>query len=154
MGIQNMCTICNNQINDLYFLIVGSKLSIHLNCLKCSICFNKLEMESKCFLTNGKFYCAEHWQTSSKEIYVNNKEGLGSNSKCKCCNLKINSNDYAIRCLNDNLYHLNCFACIDCKLLIEPGSKYGILNENIYCSRHYLNSLNKGKSKLKKNSCL
>lgn len=139
MGIQTesellQCTICNNFINDMYFLIVGNKMPIHMNCLKCSVCLNKLgELESKCYFNNGKFYCSHHWQQAFKDF-------------CFACKLKINSNDYVIRALNDQLFHLNCFTCLTCKKHIEPGSKYGIFNEQVYCSQHYFST---GKFKIK-----
>ncbi|CAF0859401.1 unnamed protein product [Brachionus calyciflorus] len=112
----------------MYFLIVGSKLSIHLECLKCSVCLQKLEMQSKCFVKNGRFFCQDHYPTSTD-----------TEPNCANCKLRLMPSDYVIRSNTDRLYHLNCFKCTKCTRQIEPGTKYGLVNDLIYCSHHYFN---------------
>lgn len=125
MGIQNICSICSRQIMDMYFLTVGSKFTIHLECLKCSVCMQKLEMQSKCFVKRGKFFCPDHF-------------GSESETSCAGCRTKLMPNDYVIRPNAHQLYHMNCFKCSQCFRQIEPGSKHAIINETVYCSQHYL----------------
>ena len=158
MTIMPICTICNTPINDLYHLIVGNKLNLHIECLKCSVCKIKLEMQAKCYLNNGKFYCTNDYLKTKSLGHVTNEDdlihlnrdnlNLNSANSCKTCEARIESNEYVIRIrllqrefqaqpLYD-LYHLNCFQCFECKSLIAPGDKYGILNDNnVYCSRHF-----------------
>lgn len=74
-------------------------------------------------------------------------------NQCRKCTKPIDSNDYVINISNNttnkvdvvpsnSLYHLNCFACAECHVLISPGHPYGIYNQDIYCTQHYLNQLN------------
>lgn len=37
-----------------------------------------------------------------------------------------------------NYYHVNCFRCLHCKLLMKKGQRFGIKNQEIYCEHHYL----------------
>ncbi|RNA43179.1 LIM homeobox Lhx9 [Brachionus plicatilis] len=122
MGIQNICWICSGQIVDMYFLTVGGQFTIHLECLKCSVCLQKLEMQSKCFVRRGRFFCAEHYE---------------SEASCAGCRAQLMASDYVIRPNSGQLYHFSCFRCARCRRQIEPGSKHAIINEAVYCSQHY-----------------
>ena len=155
MTTTRICSGCNQSINDLYFLDVGSKFYWHLTCLKCNDCSCLLELQTKCFLSDGKFYCADDYaklkrQSSSLaetlSILNNAAENSASKNSCRNCKLGISSNEYVIRLkLNSKgevLFHLNCFFCNDCNKLISPGQQHGILDEKIYCSQHYFAQLN------------
>ena len=146
------CVGCNEFINDMYHLIVGSNFYWHLSCLKCSEC--SCSLQTKCYLNNGKFYC----QTDYTKLKTNSNktalETLSSKAKqlekstsivnCPTCHLAINSNDYVIKLKNEDpnecglVYHLNCFLCNECHKLIAPGHQYAIVNQRILCSQHYL----------------
>ncbi len=162
MTINLTCTICTNPISDLYYLTVGEKLSIHLECLKCSVCAAKLEMQTKCYLNNGKFYCLDDYLSIIRgDSTVNKTEDPYSDfnfsrnpntnptpviSRCKTCTIQIDSGEYVIRIKRINedqydLYHPTCFQCFECKTLISPGDKYGITRDNsVFCGQHYLNN--------------
>jgi hypothetical protein len=163
MTINLTCTICTGPISDLYYLTVGEKLSIHLECLKCSVCSAKLEMQTKCYINNGKFYCLDDYLSSinsgkAEEPFSdllsarNNPNSINPNnssivSRCKTCTQHIDSGEYVIRIrrINENdlydLYHPSCFQCFECRSLIAPGDKYGITSDNtVFCGQHYLQS--------------
>lgn len=125
MGIQNICWICSGQIVDMYFLTVGSKFTIHMECLKCSVCSQKLEMQSKCFVRRGRFFCPEHY-------------GSERETSCAGCRAKLMPNDYVIRPSSHHTYHMSCFKCSQCLRQIEPGSKHAIINDAVFCSQHYM----------------
>jgi hypothetical protein len=153
------CLICGEAILDLYYLTVGpQKHAAHLNCLRCEMCSNALEMHGKCYLakSNGKFYCHEHFSNTFAANEANALTTLTSPvvevDTCQRCRLAIQPNDYVIKIgcgggghdMDKRLlvYHLNCFKCTYCSRLIESGAKYGILrNEFVYCSEHYLQAL-------------
>jgi hypothetical protein len=151
MTILNVCSGCNKTINDLYYLIVGSKFYWHLSCLNCRSCGISLQAHSKCYLINGAFYCCddyfklkEHKSSHNECLLINNNnknESECSTSNCKKCKTQIKANDYVIR-LNDNrsnefLFHMNCFVCFKCNTHISPGHQYGLIGGNVYCSTHY-----------------
>ena len=56
---------------------------------------------------------------------------------CKGCYKQLQSNDYVIRLNESYLYHLNCFKCTNCSVNIQPGKKYGLIKDNLYCDEHY-----------------
>ncbi len=158
MAHTNKCVGCNETINDLYHLIVGSSLYWHSECLKCAEC--ACPLQTKCFLNQGKFYCLHDYtklKQTNKSVDNNNNSSdfptqattIDSTSsllnQCPTCHLTINSNDYVIKLKNSStksVYHLNCFLCAECHKLIAPGHQYAIVNENILCSQHYMAHLN------------
>jgi hypothetical protein len=163
MAHTNKCVGCNETINDLYHLIVGSSLYWHSECLKCAEC--ACPLQTKCFLNQGKFYCLHDYtklKQTNKSVDNNNNnssefptqattiDSTSSSSssllnQCPTCHLTINSNDYVIKLKNSStksVYHLNCFLCAECHKLIAPGHQYAIVNENILCSQHYMAHLN------------
>ena len=164
MAIVNMCTGCNSPINDMYHLIVGNHQSYwHMGCLKCTVCQCMLQMEHKCYTNNGKFYCCEDYTNLIKQqsTQIDTKTDVMANepiSQCRKCVKQIRPNDYVINISertntkknpnnhnsdsSSSLYHLNCFSCTDCQILISPGHPYGIYNQEVYCTQHYSNQLN------------
>lgn len=55
------CYGCSKSIDDMYYLVAGDQFYWHFNCLKCDSCSIMLNEQSKCYLTNGKFYCTQHY---------------------------------------------------------------------------------------------
>ncbi len=144
MAIVNMCVGCNSPINDMYHLIVGDQFYWHMSCLKCSVCHCMLQMEDKCYMNNGKFFCANDYAAfnQAKKDACNEKA-----LHCRKCTKQINSNDYVINISErtagcSSLYHLNCFSCSECQILLSPGHPYGVYNQEIFCTQHYMSQLN------------
>lgn len=141
------CTGCLTQITDMYYLNVGNKFYWHLQCLKCSKCYESLQSDSKCFLLNdGNILCAKDYsllkldktQKLTSSTNLNNGDINVDDDYCRTCKLKINQNDYIIRLFNKKyVYHLNCFQCKKCGLLIGSGMQFGLFNESIYCEMDY-----------------
>jgi hypothetical protein len=135
------CTGCLNPITDMYYLNVGNKFYWHLQCLKCSKCFESLQSDSKCFLLNdGNILCSKDY--SHLKLDTNNSSFIQNSDiivddYCRTCKLKINQNDYIIRLNKKYLYHLNCFQCKKCGLLIGSGMQFGLFNESVYCEMDY-----------------
>jgi len=40
-------------------------------------------------------------------------------------------------------YHVNCFRCLQCKVLMKKGQRFGIRSQEVYCEHHYLLSSSK-----------
>lgn len=55
----NKCEGCGELIFDLYHLVIASKFYWHIKCLKCDLCKDLLK--NKCFIKNGKIYCANDY---------------------------------------------------------------------------------------------
>ncbi len=149
MAIVNMCVGCNNPINDMYHLIVGDQFYWHVGCLKCSVCHCMLQMENKCYMNNGKFYCLKDFTGINQA----KKEATNDHVlSCRKCTKHINSNDYVINIsenpmTNSCVYHMNCFSCSECHVLISPGHPYGTYNQEIFCTNHYINLLSMHQNK-------
>ena len=159
----NICMGCNKSITDLYYLNVSGQFYWHLGCLNCNLCNCSLQMQNKCYLNDGKFYCIDDYMKikpnnnniNSNNIIndnygcmISNKENrqLKSDLTCKKCNIQIKSNEYVIKVKNNEniidskyllLFHLNCFLCNECGKQIKTGHKYGLINNKIFCSQHY-----------------
>jgi hypothetical protein len=78
-----------------------------------------------------------------KEKNKNNRKCQNKNC-CKACKFEINPNDYVLKIQQNYLYHMNCFVCVECNKLIQPGEKYGLINDDLFCCQHYLKNFKTG----------
>ncbi len=74
--------------------------------------------------------CLKHISPNDYVIKIDDKRSSEMNESY---------NEYSNPIHQNQLFHINCFDCSECKQLISPGSPYGIINQNIYCMQHYLN---------------
>ncbi len=56
---------------------------------------------------------------------------------CTRCNRIIKQNEIILRA-EQYLFHLKCFTCIICNILLHPGDEFGLKNNLIYCSDHFI----------------
>jgi hypothetical protein len=56
----NSCIGCGKGIDDQYIFTISPDIHWHEYCLKCTLCFCKLE--SKCYFKDGKAYCKSDFQ--------------------------------------------------------------------------------------------
>ena len=116
------------QEQDGKLLPVVGKLSMrvshwHSACLVCSECRESLS--TKCFLRHGKPYCREHFYSRF------------GRTKCGHCQKGIAPNSQ-VRKAQDNFYHLDCFECLVCKLKLETGDEFYLMEDNkLVCKSDY-----------------
>lgn len=56
---------------------------------------------------------------------------------CTRCHIVIKQDEIILRA-NDSIYHLECFTCVFCNILLHPGDEFGLQNNLIYCRDHFL----------------
>ncbi|CAL8079576.1 unnamed protein product [Calicophoron daubneyi] len=61
---------------------------------------------------------------------------FGMSGTCAKCRIKIPPDELVMRC-QENVYHLNCFCCVQCHTLLHPGDKVCLLNGNPYCEHEF-----------------
>ncbi|CAF1057724.1 unnamed protein product [Rotaria sordida] len=118
-----LCYGCHTLIDDPYYLMIIDR-SWHLSCLKCINCGILLEQESTCFSREGNFFC--------KNDYI--KKYCSHN--CTRCNRIIQQDELILRA-EEFIFHLKCFTCNICNILLHPGDDYGLKDNLIYCRDHF-----------------
>ncbi|CAF2457026.1 unnamed protein product [Rotaria sp. Silwood2] len=118
-----LCYGCHTLIDDPYYLMIVDR-SWHLSCLKCIDCGILLEQESTCFSRQGQFFC--------KNDYI--KKYCSRN--CTRCNRIIQQDELILRS-EQLIFHLKCFTCSICNIVLHPGDDYGLRNNLIYCRDHF-----------------
>jgi LIM homeobox protein 2/9 len=60
-------------------------------------------------------------------------------SSCICtrCNIVIKQNEIIHR-VEDLIFHLECFTCVNCNILLHPGDEFGLKDNHIYCRDHFI----------------
>ena len=56
---------------------------------------------------------------------------------CARCDKSIQENEVIHR-VEDLIYHLKCFTCINCNIYLHPGDEFGLKDNQIYCRDHFL----------------
>ncbi|KJE89465.1 hypothetical protein CAOG_000929 [Capsaspora owczarzaki ATCC 30864] len=121
-----VCPQCDRPTHDNDAFLCEGEVSgwYHKHCLRCASCDKTLTAQSY-RPYNGNPYCEEHFKLVSKTT-------VNLSSTCAACNKRIDSS--GIRAL-DKQWHVACFACAECKEVINGG--FIEHNGKLYCSNDY-----------------
>ncbi|KAI5701205.1 hypothetical protein M8J76_012176 [Diaphorina citri] len=120
---KSSCGGCGQPIIDRFYLLAVDR-QWHLGCLQCAHCHVPLHSELSCFSRHGNIYC--------KQDYFR----LFGVKRCGRCQMGISSSELVMRA-RDLVFHLHCFTCISCGILLTKGDLFGMRDEMIYCRPHY-----------------
>lgn len=122
-GLPPLCAGCRLRIEDKFYLSAVD-VKWHSACLKCAECGVELETQSSCFERDGHIYCKEDY----RRIYNVNK--------CARCLHEIQPADLVMKA-RQFLFHVDCFRCDTCGLVLAKGDLFGMLGDHLYCQVHY-----------------
>uniref|UniRef100_A0A0K2T842 LIM homeobox 2 [Chrysemys picta] n=1 Tax=Lepeophtheirus salmonis TaxID=72036 RepID=A0A0K2T842_LEPSM len=119
-----LCVGCRLRIVDKYYLSAIAQ-KWHTSCLKCSECGVELENQISCFEKEGSIFCKDDYL----RIYANNRQ-------CYRCLSEIQPSDLVIKARHC-LFHVDCFRCATCDLLLQKGDLFGMFDDVLYCKQHF-----------------
>ncbi|GAU93287.1 hypothetical protein RvY_05252 [Ramazzottius varieornatus] len=119
------CAGCEAAIVDRFYLKALDKIW-HEDCLKCACCDCRLgEVGSSCFTKANLILC--------RRDYLRLFGNMGS---CSACDKNIPAFELVMRA-NGNVYHLECFACFECRNRFCVGDRFYLWNNHILCEADY-----------------
>nr|XP_024217311.1 LIM/homeobox protein Lhx9-like isoform X2 [Halyomorpha halys] len=117
------CAGCHGPITDRFYLLAADR-QWHLGCLQCAECKLALDTELTCYFRHGNIYC--------KHDYYR----LFSCRRCSRCGMGISSSELVMRA-RDEVFHLHCFSCTTCGVLLTKGDTFGMRGGALFCRPHY-----------------
>ncbi|NP_001292178.1 uncharacterized protein LOC100634938 [Amphimedon queenslandica] len=115
------CAGCNTRIFDRFILRVQDK-SWHAKCLRCSDC--QCQLSDKCYSRSGQVYCKDDF---SKRF----------GTRCAGCQQPIPPTQ-VVRRAQENVYHLQCFACFICQRQLSTGDEFYLMDDRkLVCKADY-----------------
>ncbi|CAL1542737.1 unnamed protein product [Lymnaea stagnalis] len=115
------CAGCGDHIYDRFILKVLDR-SWHSKCLKCADCMAQLT--DKCFSKGDKVYCKDDFF-----------KRFGT--KCASCDKGIPPTE-VVRRAQENVYHLDCFACLMCARQLNTGDEFYLMEDRkLVCKTDY-----------------
>ncbi|XP_070176205.1 LIM/homeobox protein Lhx3-like [Littorina saxatilis] len=115
------CSGCSEQIYDRFILKVLDG-SWHAKCLKCFDC--QAQLSDKCFSKGDQVYCKDDFF-----------KRFGT--KCAGCEKGIPPTE-VVRRAQDNVYHLDCFACLMCSRQLNTGDEFYLMEDRkLVCKADY-----------------
>ncbi|XP_044728561.1 LIM/homeobox protein Lhx3 [Chrysoperla carnea] len=115
------CGGCHELILDRFILKVLER-TWHAKCLQCSEC--RAPLQDKCFARNGQLFCKEDFF-----------KRFGT--KCAGCSQGIPPTQ-VVRRAQDNVYHLQCFACVMCARQLNTGDEFYLMEDRkLVCKPDY-----------------
>ncbi|XP_073838201.1 uncharacterized protein [Musca autumnalis] len=115
------CGYCCQPICDRYIMRVVDT-SFHESCLKCATC--SLHLVHSCYSREGKLYCRIDYE----RLFLRNR--------CLGCGHKIAADELVMRTL-ENVFHLKCFACVVCGVILKKGEQYVVKQGQLFCRFDY-----------------
>ena len=116
-----ICAGCSTPIVDRFILKVLDK-PWHAKCLRCSDC--QIQLTDKCYSRGGQVFCKEDF---SRRF----------GTKCAGCNQPIPPTQ-VVRRAQDNVYHLQCFACFICSRQLSTGDEFYLMDDKkLVCKADY-----------------
>lgn len=120
-GTAPCCAGCQLPITDRFILKVLDK-PWHSKCLRCSECHDQLT--DKCYSRGGRVYCKDDF---SREF----------GTRCAGCNQPIPPTQ-VVRRAQENVYHLQCFACFICSRQLSTGDEFYLMDDKkLVCKADY-----------------
>ncbi|KAL7042448.1 hypothetical protein ACKWTF_001141 [Chironomus riparius] len=115
------CGGCHEFILDRFILKVSDR-TWHAKCLQCCDCHTQLN--EKCFIRNGQLFCKDDFFKRY-------------GTKCASCDLGIPPTQ-VVRRAQDNVYHLQCFACALCSRQLNTGDEFYLMEDRkLVCKPDY-----------------
>ncbi|XP_046328351.1 LIM/homeobox protein Lhx3-like [Haliotis cracherodii] len=115
------CAGCGEQILDRFILKVLDR-SWHSKCLKCADC--QAQLSDKCFSKGDKVYCKDDFF----KLF---------GTKCAGCEKGIPPTE-VVRRAQENVYHLDCFACLMCSRQLNTGDEFYLMEDKkLVCKSDY-----------------
>ena len=141
---------CGLLILDRFILKVLDN-TWHSKCLKCSHCNEPLK--EKCFVRDSDVFCKEdffryapkNWDCKKISVRKSIVDCRKFGPKCGSCGTHIPPSDI-VRRAQDNVYHLDCFACIICGRKLDTGDEFYLMEDKkLLCKYDYETAKSKGK---------
>ncbi|KAJ8286054.1 hypothetical protein GJAV_G00034020 [Gymnothorax javanicus] len=111
------CVGCGGRIQDTFYVKVLQE-SWHNACFQCSECCDHLT--NWYYAKEGKLYCRSHYWEKFGEL-------------CRGCSLLMTG---PAMVAGDYRYHPECFVCLSCKVVIEDGDTYALVERSkLYCGK-------------------
>ncbi|RUS87222.1 hypothetical protein EGW08_005062, partial [Elysia chlorotica] len=115
------CAGCGEHIYDRFILKVLDR-AWHSKCLTCSDCMAPLS--DKCFSKGDNVYCKDDFF-----------KRFGT--KCASCDKGIPPTE-VVRRAQENVYHLDCFACLMCARQLNTGDEFYLMEDRkLVCKTDY-----------------
>ena len=114
------CSRCRLPIMDPNIVKVGEDVTCHEACVTCHACH--VTLTETCYSHEDELYCREHYM---------------ERVSCQGCG-QIFSGLEEVRSLRGHNYHLSCFKCSTCDMVMEKGMQIGTDEAGkIYCEEHF-----------------
>ncbi|XP_048777899.1 LIM/homeobox protein Lhx3-like [Ostrea edulis] len=115
------CAGCGEPILDRFILKVLDR-SWHSRCLQCHDCH--IRLSDKCFSKGEKVFCKDDFFRRY-------------GTKCAGCEKGIPPTE-VVRRAQDNVYHLECFACLMCSRQLNTGDEFYLMEDRkLVCKADY-----------------
>ncbi|XP_063424159.1 LIM homeobox transcription factor 1-beta-like isoform X1 [Mytilus trossulus] len=111
-----VCAGCQRPIEDRYLLKVQNNYW-HETCMICAIC--RLPLQGSCFMRDSALYCRADYEKLFR-------------GKCSGCGYCISAQELVMKA-NGNVYHMNCFRCVECGHILQKGDQYVLKDGQLFC---------------------
>ncbi len=58
-------------------------------------------------------------------------------ARCAKCRETFSKNDYVMRARH-KIYHIRCFHCVACKVMLQPGDEFALRDDRLYCKSDHV----------------